>query len=407
MGVQVRFNDENYNAIYNEQTDYYEIELDSTGINGISVAEITYTSIYDDRIDENKDIRIYAKEKITIETNKVFMWIFSEENFEVIDIVELSDYEICIDEETNINSLINVVKKTKAKAKDIIAIKKDNKVIYWGIIDKIQNENGSNLYTFSTKYITNLFAQEVELKNEETIRRIGIEKFISDTIKDNFITNQDTFVNKHYLEVTTETSTILQKSVDNVENGIYNLHTWMTNCTQNYNIVYEISIVNKKLRINIKKENVKKGLIDVFAQNISNYTEIFETDIVSKVKVLTKEEGSYTLYLRVDRTTTTNMLDTERASGNTKIIYTENMEDAPQLALDVIKQNSYKHMVSFNCYDTYLKIGTPIALKTRKSIILDSYISSIKIIKSSKFIEYTCGTLRIKLLDKLLKERNR
>ena len=52
----------------------------------------------------------------------------------------------------------------------------------------------------------------------------------------------------------------------------------------------------------------------------------------------------------------------------------------------------------------YIKIGTPIAIKTANSIILDTYISAVKITQS-EFIEYTCGNIRIKFIDKILKER--
>ena len=59
------------------------------------------------------------------------------------------------------------MKNTTAKADDFVAIKKDNEVVYWGIIDNIQNESGRQLYEHTIKYITNLFDQEVELKNEQ------------------------------------------------------------------------------------------------------------------------------------------------------------------------------------------------------------------------------------------------
>ena len=50
-----------------------------------------------------------------------------------------------------------------------------------------------------------------------------------------------------------------------------------------------------------------------------------------------------------------------------------------------------------------IKLGTPIAIKTKESLIFDTYISAIKITKSN-FVEYTCGNIRIKFLDKLLEE---
>lgn len=402
--VIINFNGRNYIATYNRDSGYYELELQAPETGGIIDTNIKFIDLLDKTYERDKAIQILAREKIRILTNKTFMWIFNGDDFTVKDIIELANYEIDIDEETNAKTILKILKNTMAKADDFVAIKKDNEVIYWGIIEDIQNESGRQLYEYTIKYITNFFDQEVELKGEQIIRKNGVEDFIAKTIKDNFITNEDTFLNKQFLEVVVGSHTKINKCVDNVENGIYNLHTWMTNCTQNYNIVYKISIVNKKLRITIKKEEIQKELIDVFAHNISNYTEVFETNIVAKVKVLTKEEGSCTLYLLSNRTTTTNMKDNNRAKGKTKIIYTEKIEDAPQEALDVIKQNTYNHMISFNLIDRYLKVGTPIAIKTKNSIILDTYISAIKITKSRMY-EYICGNMRIGLIDKIKKER--
>lgn len=50
------------------------------------------------------------------------------------------------------------------------------------------------------------------------------------------------------------------------------------------------------------------------------------------------------------------------------------------------------------------KSGTPIAIKTKESLIFNTYISAIKITQN-KFYEYTCGNIRINFIDKLLKER--
>lgn len=245
----------------------------------------------------------------------------------------------------------------------------------------------------------------IERIDEDIIKNVGIEDFIAKKITDNFISNVDTFVNLNYLQLNVKTHTKKNISVTNVENNIFNLHTYMTNCTQNYDIVYSFSIVNKKLQITIESKELDKELIDVNAQPISNYSEVFETDVVSKVVVLTST-NTYILYLKTDRTTTTDKNDKDRADGRTVTVYTENYEDAPQFALDQMKANAYNHNITFSYYNRYIKIGTPIAIKTKESLIYDTYISSVKI-TNSKFIEYTCGNIRTTLIDKLLKERKR
>ena len=403
--LTIKFNDKDYTLIYNEQSGYYEIDLQAPNLGGVYDIDITFRDIFGEIYTDEATIQVLAKEPIRIEQNKVFMWIFDYFTFKVKDIVELSNYEINIDEETNSNTIIDVLKKTTAKARDIIFIKKNNEIIYWGTINNIQNTDGQNLYEYIIKYATNLFDQDIILEDENLISSTGIEDFIANAINKNFIQNEDTFINKTYMQVVVKTHTKKQTSVTNVENNIYNLHTYMTNCTQTYDIVYSFSIVNKKFVITIENKAINKELIDVNAQPISNYNEVFETDVVSKVVVLTST-NTYTLYLLNDRTTTTDMTNTNRADGKTVTVYTENYEDAPQTALDQIKQNAYNHNITFNYYDRLIPVGTPIAIKTKQSLIFDTYISAIKITQS-KFIEYTCGNIRVKFIDKLLKERSR
>lgn len=408
--MTITFNGVDYIATYNQQTGYYELNLQAPETGGIYSADISFNDLWNENYKDSIAIQVLAKKPVKIETNKIFMWIFDYYDFSVKDIVEIADYDINIDEETNANSTINVLKKTTAKARDVVVVKKNNEVIYWGVIDEIQNEDGKQLYQYITKYITNLYDRNIQLKNENLIKTTGVEDFISQTITNEYIANQDTFINLPWLELNILTHTPKQTSVTNVENGIYNLHTWITNCTQNYNIVYSFSIVNKKLVMTIENKTFSKEIVDTLAQSISNYTEVFETDVVSKVVVLyskvngSENAGKYILYLLNDRTTTTDMTNPNRANGKIETIYTENYEDANQEALNVMKGNSYNHNITFNLYDKYIKVGTPIAIKTKESIIYDTYISAIKITQH-KFYQYICGNIRIKFIDKLLKER--
>ena len=557
--VTVKFNDKLYNATYNETTDEYEVELTAPETGGIYNAQISCVD-GDTTNTTDIDIRILKQEQIKITTDDTYMYIFDYKDFTVKDVVELSNYEINIDEETNANTTVNVLKKTTAKSNDIVMIKENGEIKYWGIIQEIQNENGSKLYQYIIKYITNMFNQNVilnqnivntndikegyyrihsklnynfvfdvlndsqevganlqvyEINNsnaqkfkitkrvdgtykianirsgkvadvlgatfqngtniqmwddtdnaaqkwtftkrdnnsysiylaatnfvidltganasnggnieiweyvegstqelwilekldEEIIRYEGIEDYIAEQIDKNFVNNEDILMNRAYLEVRVKTHTKLDVSVStivDVQNDIYNLHTFMTNCTQNYNITYNVFLENKKLVIEIENKEIKKELIDVNAQPISNYTEVFETDVVSKVVVIAKDGSRYTLYLKTDRTTTEDMLDKNRAEGKTEVVYAENVEDAKQKALDTFKGNAYNHNVTFDYYDREIKVGTPITIKTKESLIYDTYISAVTKQKGSKFYKYTCGNIRISFIDKLKKER--
>ncbi len=552
--MTISFNGENYLAQYNKQTGYYEVDLSAPTAGGIHEANIEFTDLLGQSYTDKKVVQVLAKQKLKIKSNKVFMWIFDYKDFTVKDIIEIADYEINIDEETNASSTVKVLKKTTAKTDDIVAIKKAGETIFWGTIKEIQNDNGKRVYDYILKYITNIFDTKVALKRnvevdtiedgtyiiksaldtkkvldvtnasmaneanielwsdngsdwqkwkiekqtdnyysiksiksgkcldiaftkyadgtnvqqyeynggsgqkwgiehrggahykifskgnntycldvhggntqdgtnieiyqnngnntqrfylekqeEYVIRENGVEDFIAEAINKKFVNNKDTFLNRQYLEIRVKTHTKLQTSVTNVQDNVYNLHTWMANCTQLHNINFNFFIENKKLIIEIENKQLKKELIDINAQAISDYTEVFTTDVVSKVEVLTSKE-TYYLYMLNDRTTTIDATNTNRASGKTETVYVEKYEEAPQKALDVIKSNSYNHNVTFKMLNKYMKVGTPIAIKTKESIILDTYISALKITQKN-FVEYTCGNIRIKFIDKLLKER--
>lgn len=139
--MTINFNEKNYLATYNEQTGYYEVEIIAPAVGGIYNADITFTDLAGRTYEDTQKVQVFTKEKIKIETNKVFVWIFDYKNFKVKDIVEIADYEICIDEETNATTLLKILKKTNAKARDIIVVKKNNEIVFWGVMKQVQNED--------------------------------------------------------------------------------------------------------------------------------------------------------------------------------------------------------------------------------------------------------------------------
>lgn len=398
--VQVTFNGTTYTLTKNLQTGYYEIEIEAPSTGGIYTAEAEY-----DTETLNKDIQILTRETPSIETDNLYMWIFAWRDFSVKGAVELIESEIVEDEETNSPSNVSVIGNSGAESGDIVAIKRNGEVVYWGIIDEIQNEKGENKYIYKLRYITNLFDQSVETSaaSEALIKTTGIEDQIGGMISAYWINNSDTFVNLSYLKVNILSHTTKQIGISNVENGIYNLHTWMTNCTQLYDIQYKFYIDNNgKFNVDIENVSQSKILIDTNFNNISDYNEVFETQVTAKVRVTTDTTG-YNLYLLNNRTTTTDSTNPNRAVGKTEIVYTSSYDDAPQTALDVFKGNSYNHNITFK-YDKYIPVGTPIAIKTKNQSIYDSYISRVTI-NSGKFYQYECGNIRINFIDKILKEK--
>lgn len=341
-------------------------------------------------------------------------YFLDKNSFEIKDVVEVQDYEINIDEETNSKTTISIVQVTSISDKDFIFLQENGERKFIGVIDAPSNEGGGIRYEITAKYITNLFDRDLILKNEGLIASDGIEDFIEYTIRHEFTESADTLLNKTFLDIEVLTHTPKKFSVSN-ENGIYNFHTFINNMTQKYSIVYDFAIENGRLKMTIKNiENDAVDLIDCNVSDILNYLEKFSTNIVAKVTVLSKDDSEYNLYLLNDRTTTEDATNENRAVGDIAVLYEEETENARQAALQKIRSNSYEHLIEFTVpndstlYDVKnWRIGKLIKIKTKQGEILDSYISALSIKKDSKFVDIKTGKIRVNFIDKLKQEKNR
>lgn len=408
--VKVKFENQDYILKYNENSGYFECNLPSGEIGGVKTVNVEAKGIYDDTIYESKKIQILKKLEEKVELNEQVAYFFDRQTFKLKEISNYENYNINIDEETNSKTTFDIIKELDIFNKDFVLLKKNGKTDYLGIIDDIVNENGEKKNSITCKYISNIFDRKIILKNESLISEKGIEDFILYTIQQNFTNSNDTLLNIDFLDVEILTHTKVNKSIDNVENNIYNFHTFVTNCTQNYNIILEFSINNKRLKLKIYKESAKTKNVDATLADITNYTELFEKNVTAKVIVLCKDKSEHNWFLKSDRTVTDNINDENRAFGDIEVVYTEKVEDAYQTALNEFKSNTYKHMITFDLYKNSkiinvndLRIGTPINVKTRNNIILNTYISAIND-TGGNFITFTTGNMRINFIDKLKKE---
>lgn len=408
---KVTFNNKEYELVYNEQTGYYEIELEAPKVGGIYDANLEFQNSFEENLRETKTIQIFAKENNTNVSEETLVYFLSNNDLEIKDVIEFENYEYVIDEETNMNTIFNVMKKINAENGDIVVLQRNGNIDYVGKIKDIQNENGELRRQITLEYISNIFNEKIICGNQSIISEIGIEDFIKQEIENNFTNSEDTLMNIKWLDVEVKTHTKINKSVE-TENGIYNFHTYITNCSQNYNIVLDFKYVNGRIKLTIYKQEEETQLIDTTIPDISNYVENFETTVISKVVVKT-DTDIQTWYLLSDRTTTQDKDNEERAKGQKEVVYTQNSEDARQTALDTFKANSYKHYIGFKINRNSkifnvnsMKIGTPLSVRTNNNIILDTYISAIHD-DGSNFITITCGNMRIDYLDKILQERNK
>ena len=338
------------------------------------------------------------------------LYILSKQDLSILSICKVADYQINLDEETNAKSTFTLIKDN--------GIKKDNFLVVNGlyrqflfVIDDVQTEKGSDMVTVTALDISNIFDRKVIEKNTVIMTTKSIEEFIANTMSENFVNSDDTALNVGYIDIYWRTNTQVVVAT-NAENGLYNFHTFLINCRQNKNIYTDFKFEDGRLKITIENKEETTEMIDTTLPEVVDYNKVYEEDVTAKVQVYIREDGSeYNLYLKTDRTTTTNKDDINRASGKIEVISVDTADMAPEEALNVMKGNNYKHLVEFKIAKTsklmditQLHIGRPILIKTDDDIY-ESYISAITL-NDENFVYFKSGSLRITLLDKLKKTNN-
>lgn len=265
------------------------------------------------------------------------LYILSNQDLRILSIAKVSDYQINLDEETNAKSTFTLMKTE--------GLKKDNFIVINGlyrqflfIIDEVQTEKGSDVVTITALDISNIFDRKVIEKNTDTMTSNSIEEFIADTMSENFVNSDDTALNISYIEITWTTNTKTTVAT-NAENGLYNFHTFLTNCRQYKNIYTDFKFEDGKLKITISYKEETTELIDTTLSEVTDYNKVYEEDVTAKVQVYIREDGSeYNLYLKTDRTTTTNKDDPNRARGKIEVISVDTADKAEEEALNVMKR---------------------------------------------------------------------
>lgn len=333
------------------------------------------------------------------------LYILDNRTLEILSVNKISEYNLNLDEETNGISEFILPNLSSARKGNFIILNGLYKQFLFLIDDDVLAAKGENTIRIPAVDISNIFNRKVILKNKENMQLKSVEEFIADNIRENFINSDDSFFNINYIEIVIKTNTKTMVTINDDE-GIYNFHTFLINCRQYKDIYTEFTFVNKKLVITIGYKLELQMKIDVTLPEVTDYSKIYEVNPVTKVECLVRENNSiYNLYLTADRTTTEDKNNTNRIFGRIEAISAETLEDAKEKSLDIIKTNTYTHLVEFkiaktsNLIDvTKLYIGRKVQIKTEDDIY-DSYISAITL-SDENFVAFKTGNLRIDFTDK-------
>lgn len=267
------------------------------------------------------------------------LYILSKYDLSILSVCKVSNYEINLDEETNAKSTFEIMKTEGLQEGNFIVVNGLYRQFLFVIPrDGISTEKGSDLVTVTALDISNIFDRKVIEKNKDTMTTNSIEQFIANTMSENFVNSSDAILNINYIDIYWHTNT--KGSVaTNAENGLYNFHTFLTNCRQYKNIYTDFKFENGRLKIDIAYKSESTELIDTTLPEVTDYNKIHEENVTAKVQVYIRETGTeYNLYLKTDRTTTTNKDDPNRATGKIEVISVETEDMAAEEALNVMKR---------------------------------------------------------------------
>lgn len=341
------------------------------------------------------------------------LYIYDPVDFIIKGTFQISKKEINQDEECNSNSFFYTPikdalgnnKNIDVSKLDIAFVKKENKFVYSGVVIGVNYENEQLKVT--CKEAINIFDEKIKLGNTDRMRNVGIEDFIQSEININYTVG---VFARNFIYVTVLTHTPIKASVPNVENGIYNLATFMQNCKQNYDIDIDFKFEKYTpegstdsydiLRVTIAKRTIgAKKIVDLNLLGINNIQETYKANVLTHV-LATNGTTDYNLYLKDDRTTTTDPL--EALFGSSTTIYVEKAEDMAQECLNQFKSNKYEHNFTFKSTYEYEMLEY-IQLKTTTGELVDTYISSKKD-NGNGLYTYQCGNLRVDFISKFIKE---
>lgn len=358
----------------------------------------------------------------------VYGYVISKRDLSILDVFTVSDYDLTLDIEYGGKSTVVLDRVPQINEGDFVFLKRDTgKIFYIGVTDTISNDSGSAQTTINLLEKETIFDRKVYLSGESIISATGIEDFIVKTIRDEFVSSADAFLNLDYITVNALTHTKVYASVK-TENGIYNFKTYLGNALEYYGIFLDFQFTGSALEISVYKKDQATFKIDANVTDVTNYVEDYSVEVLAKLTQIWKipdqeENGVVTkvgkkttknYFLRTDRTITTDSTDPDRASGSIDLIFTEceSESEAIQTATNSFVNNKYEHSVTADIRresDIYPEdefyIGHECEIKTKAHGVRDSIVTEISYSKGSAYLSVKFGKMPVTLIEKLRKER--
>lgn len=365
------------------------------------------------------------------------VWYLDKKTCGIKGFTEASKYDLGRDIDFAEKTKIIVPERPDLQNDDYVVARDGHKIVFTGICDSISV--GKAPYTLTLKQMECMFDRTVYVENESYMQNTsqGLEGFIKYAIEHNFVNSGDTLLDKTYISFDVSTHTakdVTVSSIVDVNNGIYNLKTFLGNVLEMYGIRLIFDFADKALTIRIHRETYSAVDVDTKFTDVMDYDETYTVSVLAKLNVkwgIPDNDTSYvdeasetlyvgnklaeirylTYYLQSDRTITDDVNSPTRVDGTVKSIYIET-EDEDELVEQILNEfiaNKYEHKITFKLSDESMLysrsdfvVGRSVRIKSKKTgLITESLITKITESSNSDIYTVTLGKLPVTLIDKI------
>lgn len=228
----------------------------------------------------------------------------------------------------------------------------------------------------------------------------SIEGYIKSAIEKYYVNLSDAVYAAPYLKVTAQTSTA-GNALPDVEDGVWNIKSYLSKVRRLYNIHTSYSVVNGKLVMRIFHRDRKNHKVFLNLSDFEVLEESFAHDAIGKITTIAEDTGEKKdWYLLTDGTITNTYTNENRVDGTWETVKVGEAAKAADEVRNKFRENSDSHLIEFACGKEY-GFYDNLTIRTKNGRTLTSYISAVRKNNAQSKTIYKSGELRVMLDEKL------
>lgn len=267
---------------------------------------------------------------------------------------------------------------------------------FFGIIKEVDKDRETLDVTCND--IDTLFSRDIP---DDTGTVVGsIEQYIKSLIDKYYVNLSDAVYATPYLTVIAATSTA-GSALPDVENGVWNVKSYLSKVRRLYNIHTSYSVVNGGLVMRLFHRDRQTHKVFLDLSDFEVLEESFAHEAIGKITTIAEDTGARRdWYLLTDGTITNTYTDENRIDGTWEILNVSEAANAAEEVKNKFAENSDSHLIEFACSKEY-NFYDDLIVRTKDGQVLSSYISAIRKSSDRSKNVYKSGELRIMLDEKL------